>query len=157
MFFRCGCLYHTASSFKLLVGPIVLYAILAAFDVQPNPFEPMLFTSYPISSSSPDDVRYAKGWLDIVFVLYHIIVFSFIRQFALLDIILPIARRLGIRKQAKLDRFGEQAYAMLYYGTMGIWGIVSLSLFMYSISLNLAYSSSWRLFQHGGTGLRLTS
>lgn len=140
-----------------MVGPIILYAALAAFDVRPNPFEPMLFTSYPIAGSSPDDIRYAKGWLDIVFILYHIIVFSFIRQFALLDVILPIARRLGIRKQAKLDRFGEQAYAVLYYGAMGVWGTVSLPLFMCPIFLNLTCSSSWRLSRRGGTGLRPTS
>lgn len=102
----------------------------------------MLFTSYPIADPSPDDIRYAKGWLDIVFILYHIIVFSFIRQFVILDIILPIARRLGIRKQARLDRFGEQAYAMLYFGVMGVWGTVSLSLFVYLMLLNLACSLS---------------
>lgn len=125
--------------------------------MQPNPFEPMLFISYPIAGSSPDDMRYAKGWLDIVFVLYHVVVFSFIRQFAILDIILPFARRQGIKKQARLDRFGEQSYAMFYYGVMGVWGTVSLSLSMYSMVLNLACSSSWRLSRRGGTSLRTTS
>lgn len=85
----------------------------------------MLFISHFVPTSPPDDPRYAKGWLDILFIAYHIIVFSFIRQFTLFEIIFPIARKLGIKKQAKLDRFGEQAYAVLYYGTMGFWGAVS--------------------------------
>lgn len=93
--------------------------------MQPNPFKPMLFISHHVPTSSPDDPRYAKGWLDLLFIAYHIIVFSFIRQFTLFEIIFPIARKLGIKKQAKLDRFGEQAYAVLYYGTMGFWGAVS--------------------------------
>lgn len=114
-----------ASSFKLLIIPVILFGILEALNVQPNPFKPMLFISHHITSSSPDDPRYAKGWLDIPFILYHIIVFSFIRQFTLFKIIFPVARKLGIKKQGKLDRFGEQAYAMLYYGTMGFWGAVS--------------------------------
>ncbi|PAV20831.1 longevity assurance s LAG1 LAC1 [Pyrrhoderma noxium] len=112
-----------SSSFKLLLIPIVAYCVLFAFGVKSNPFEPMLFISYPVETSSPDDPRYAKGWLDIVFIAYHIIVYSFVRQFTILKIIFPVARKLGIKKQAKLDRFGEQAYSMLYYGGMGFWGI----------------------------------
>lgn len=107
--------------------PVILYVICSALNVEPNPFRPLLFISYRIPTSSPDDPRYAKGWLDIPFLAYHIIVFSFIRQFTLFKIIFPVARYLGIRTPAKLARFGEQAYAVLYYGAMGIWGIVSNS------------------------------
>ncbi|EJD01093.1 longevity assurance proteins LAG1/LAC1 [Fomitiporia mediterranea MF3/22] len=112
-----------SSSFKLLMVSALFYIIFDYLKIRPNPFTPMLFISYPISESAVDDVRYAKGWLDLVFIAYHIIVFSFIRQFVLLKIIRPMAVRLGIRKEAKLDRFGEQAYAMLYYGAMGFWGM----------------------------------
>ena len=110
-----------------MMTPVVLYAVFAALNIRPNPFEPMLFISHPVPGSSPDDPRYAKGYLDLVFLAYHIIVFSFIRQFAILKCIHPLARSLGIRKQAKVDRFGEQAYAVLYWGSMGIWGTVSVS------------------------------
>lgn len=109
----------------MLLIPIGLYALWATLlKSQPNPFESMLFISHRVPESTDDDPRYAKGWLDLLFIAYHVIVFSFIRQFTILNIILPIARYLGIRKQAKLDRFGEQGYAMLYYGTMGFWGTV---------------------------------
>ena len=113
------------------------YCVLFVFGVKSNPFEPMLFISYPVETSSPDDPRYAKGWLDIVFIAYHIIVYSFVRQFTILKIIFPVARKLGIKKQAKLDRFGEQAYSMLYYGGMGFWGIVRVFFAYDPESLNL--------------------
>ncbi|KAI5124910.1 hypothetical protein M0805_007338 [Coniferiporia weirii] len=117
-----------SSSFKMLMVPISLFLVCSMFGMQSNPFAPMLFISHPIADSAADDPRYSKGWLDLVFIAYHIIVFSFIRQFIILKIVFPIARRLGIKKQAKLDRFGEQAYAMLYYGTMGVWGLYIMSL-----------------------------
>ena len=104
--------------------PIALYVVCELLGVEQNPFAPMLFISYYLPDSSPDDPRCGKGWLDLVFIAYYIIVFSFIRQFTLFKIVHPIARRLGIRKQAKLDRFGEQGYAMLYWGSMGFWGAV---------------------------------
>ena len=114
-----------ASSLKLLSIPIFFYGVFEIFGIKPNPFEPMLFLSYPIPESSQGDVRYRKGWLDLLFITYYIIVFSFVRQFILLKVIRPISIRLGIKKPAKLDRFGEQAYAVLYYGVMGFWGMVS--------------------------------
>ncbi|THH08649.1 hypothetical protein EW145_g2568 [Phellinidium pouzarii] len=116
-----------SSSFKMLMIPVVLYVFFAILAIEPNPIAPLLFISYPIENRAIDDPRYAKGWLDIAFITYHIIVFSFIRQFTILKIIFPVARYLGIKKQAKLDRFGEQAYAMLYYGAMGFWGLYIMS------------------------------
>ncbi|KLO10177.1 longevity assurance proteins LAG1/LAC1 [Schizopora paradoxa] len=114
-----------SSSFKLLIIPIVLFGFCKIFFPNgPNPFEPMLFISHQIPDSPKDAPRYAKGPMDLVFLAYHIIVFSFIRQFTLFYILHPIALRLGIKKGSKLERFGEQAYAVLYYGTMGVWGIL---------------------------------
>lgn len=105
--------------------PIVLYAVTkVALPGGPNPFEPMLFISHRVPNTPPDDPRYAKGLQDLVFVAYHIIVFSFIRQFTLFNIIHPLGLRLGLKRGLKLERFGEQAYAVLYYGTMGAWGVV---------------------------------
>lgn len=106
--------------------PLVLYGLTKiAFPNGPNPFEPMIFISYEVADSPQEDPRYAKGPRDLAFLAYHIIVFSFIRQFTLFNLIHPIALSLGIKRGSKLERFGEQAYAVLYYGTMGAWGIVS--------------------------------
>jgi len=108
--------------------PLVLFCLTkVAFPNGPNPFEPMIFISHPLLDSSPDDPRYAKGPQDLVFVLYHIIVFSFVRQFTLFNIIHPFALRLGIKRGTKLERFGEQVYALLYYGAMGVWGMLIMT------------------------------
>jgi len=105
--------------------PVVLFCLTkVAFPNGPNPFEPMIFISHPVQNSPTNDPRYAKGPLDLVFVLYHIIVFSFIRQFTLFNIIHPFGLRLGFKRGLKLERFGEQAYAVLYYGGMGVWGVL---------------------------------
>ncbi|KAH7914205.1 TLC domain-containing protein [Hygrophoropsis aurantiaca] len=116
-----------ASSFKLLAVPVMLYInwhVLAPYVAPqvPNPFEPLLFVSHHIPTSTPDDPRYAKGYLDLVFVSYYIIFYSFVRQFITIIVCRPIARYFGIRRQSKLDRFGEQGYALVYFAVMGAWG-----------------------------------
>ena len=66
---------------------------------------------------------------DIIFLLHHIVTFSFIRQSITLYVLRPLAKRLGIRG-SKILRFQEQGYSMLYYGTMGCWGLVSRAIAM---------------------------
>ena len=123
--FTCICSkIFLGSSLKLLLIPAFLYlACATVLSQDENPFAPFLFISHHIPSPS-DDPRYSKGWLDLVFIGYYVIVFSFVREFTLHRIVYPIARALGLRKHAKVKRFGEQGYAMLYWGSMGIWGAV---------------------------------
>jgi very-long-chain ceramide synthase len=116
---------------KLLLIVVVLYTnweILAPYVAKglSNPFAPLLFISHRVPESSPDDPRYQKGYLDLVFIAYYIIFWSFVRQTITLYICRPIARWFGIKKEAKLDRFGEQAYAVLYFGFTGFWGLVRI-------------------------------
>lgn len=118
---------NPVSSFKLLMIPVLLYInweLLAPYVAPgfPNPVAPLLFISYRIPDSSPDDPRYAKGYLDLVFLAFHIVFYSFLRQFITIVICHPIARYFGIKKRGKLDRFGEQGYALLYFAVMGAWG-----------------------------------
>jgi acyl-CoA-dependent ceramide synthase len=115
-----------ASSFKILIVPIILYVGWKILNPhEDNPFEPFLFISHRVPQSPDADPRYAKGWKDLLFIAYHIVVFSFVRQFIILKLAIPIAWRFGIKKRAKLDRFGEQGYCVLYHGVMGFWGLVS--------------------------------
>ncbi|TDL29583.1 longevity assurance proteins LAG1/LAC1 [Rickenella mellea] len=116
------------SALKMLLIPVVLYFVWDILHIPfANPFAPLIFISHRVPDSDPSDPRYSKGWMDIPFVLYHVIVFSFIRQFAILKVLIPLGRRLGLKKAAKIDRFGEQGYAMLYHGGMGIWGLFIMS------------------------------
>lgn len=121
-----------ASSFKMIVTVFVLWAnweLLAPYISQelPNPFTPLLFISHPVESASPDDPRYQKGYLDLVFIAFYIVVWSFIRQIFTLHVFHPAARWYGIKKENKLSRFGEQGYSVVYWGFMGAWGVVSLA------------------------------
>ncbi|KAG8703930.1 hypothetical protein FRC08_002559 [Ceratobasidium sp. 394] len=99
-----------ASSFKLLMIPLVLYGnfeLVTRFIFKhpyANPFAPLLFISYYLPDSDPSDPRFDKGWLDLVFVAYYVIFFSFVRQSVTIHIIRPFAKSLGVHRESKLDR-----------------------------------------------------
>ncbi|KZP13898.1 hypothetical protein FIBSPDRAFT_936101 [Athelia psychrophila] len=121
-----------SSSFKLLIIPVVLYVsweLLAPYVAQdlPNPFAPLMFISHHIPTSPASGPRYAKGYLDLLFLAYYVVFFSFVRQVATVTIFRRIGKYFGLRKRAKLDRYGEQGYAMVYYGLMGLWGVRIMS------------------------------
>ena len=61
---------------------------------------------------------------DIAFACYYVIVFSFIRQSLVIYFLRPLARYFGIRKDAKIERFTEQGYAILYFSCTGTVGLV---------------------------------
>ncbi|EKM55309.1 uncharacterized protein PHACADRAFT_120551 [Phanerochaete carnosa HHB-10118-sp] len=121
-----------SSSLKLLLIGALLWAnwkLLAPWVAQElnNPFEPLLFVSHRIPDSPPEDPRYQKGCFDLVFIAYYIIFWSFIRQSFTIYIARPAGHWFGIKKMTKLDRFGEQTYAVLYFGVMGSWGLRIMS------------------------------
>jgi acyl-CoA-dependent ceramide synthase len=90
-----------------------------------NPFAPLLFISHPVPNSVPGDQRYQKGPLDVLLLAYHIVVWSFVRQLISVNVARALGPRFGIKKVAKLDRFGEQLYAIVYFSFFGCWGVVS--------------------------------
>ncbi|KAK7470545.1 sphingosine N-acyltransferase lag1 [Stygiomarasmius scandens] len=112
-------------SLKVLVIPLVLYfnwQLLPWSKDYPNPFGAFFLLSHPVPDSPPDDPRYAKGYYDLLFIAYYIVFFSLVRQLITINLCRPIARYFGIRKEGKLDRFGEQGYAFIYFAVMGAWG-----------------------------------
>ncbi|KAM5540479.1 hypothetical protein V8D89_005937 [Ganoderma adspersum] len=120
------------SSLKILLFFFVLWAnweLLSPYVAEdvPNPFTPLLFISHPIPSSSDDDPRYQKGYLDFAFLAYYIVFWSFVRQAITIYLCRPIGRWFGLKKEAKLDRFGEQGYAMIYFAFTASWGVRIMS------------------------------
>ncbi|KAA1466431.1 longevity assurance proteins LAG1/LAC1 [Dentipellis sp. KUC8613] len=119
-----------ASSLRLLLIPIILHINWILFTPlimshpPSSPFAPLLFISHPTPSPTDDktDPRYRKGPLDLVFIAYYIIFWSFVRQVIMLRVFPPVARYFGIHKHAKIERFGEQGYAMVYFAFLGFWG-----------------------------------
>ncbi|KZV72106.1 longevity assurance proteins LAG1/LAC1 [Peniophora sp. CONT] len=123
---------NPSSSFRILLIPVILHlnwiylVPLLTGTHAPSPFAPLLFISHPTPSPTGDDVndpRYRKGWLDLVFISYYIVFWSFIRQSITIHVCSPFARSFGINRPAKLDRFGEQGYAVLYFAFFGAWGV----------------------------------
>lgn len=123
-------------SFKWMVNPLtslkMILVILAAYYAlefslpagTSNPLRPFVFISYPLKRlASEERTRYTKGPLDMCFLLFYIIVFSFVRQSVTEYIVRPFARRLGIRTESKTLRFMEQAYAAIYFSASGALGL----------------------------------
>ncbi|KAI0719844.1 TLC domain-containing protein [Cerioporus squamosus] len=117
-----------SSSLRILLffgGLWASWEVIAPRDL-PNPFTPLLFISHYIPTSSPDDPRYRKGYLDLLFIAYYIVFWSFVRQIIIIYLFRPLARHFRVNK-AKLVRFGEQGYAMLYFAFMAAWGVRIMS------------------------------
>ncbi|KAF8621577.1 hypothetical protein AX15_007603 [Amanita polypyramis BW_CC] len=119
-------IYPSSALFLLLV-PVVLHTnwLFLAPVVSPgapNPFAPFFLLSGLVPSSSPSDPRYAKSYLDLLFIAYYVVFWSLVRQWLTINVSRPVARYLRIRKETKIDRFGEQTYALLYFFVFGAWG-----------------------------------
>ncbi|KAF8745908.1 hypothetical protein AX14_004213 [Amanita brunnescens Koide BX004] len=123
---------NPSSAFIVLLAPVVLYAnwrfLAPLFEPGiSNPFAPFFLLSGLVPSSSRDDPRYAKSYLDLLFIAYYVVFWSFVRQSLTIYVSRPIARYFKIRKEAKIDRFGEQTYAFLYFLVVGAWGLRIMS------------------------------
>lgn len=138
-------LVKPTESFSLIAVTVISWAIIEYSSILPlarNPLSALLFISYPLTptvdelASSNPGPRYGKGPLDLCFLVFYIIVFSFLRQSLTEFIIKPFARSLGIRSESKLTRFMEQAYAVVYFSASGAYGVVSRAL----VQLRRAFS-----------------
>lgn len=97
----------------------------------PNPFAPFFFISGHLPNSPKDDPRYAKSYLDLLFIAYHIVFWSMVRQWLTINVSRPVARYFRIKKEAKINRFGEQTYALFYFFVFGAWGYVSFTCYLF--------------------------
>lgn len=83
----------------------------------------MIVPSYAIEGTD----QYGKGVNDFYFVGFYALVFTFLREFLMCFLLRPLALYLGITKEAKVKRFMEQSYSMIYYGTSGPLGLYIMS------------------------------
>ena len=82
-----------------------------------------LSTHAKLFPNEPKLLRYGKGWLDVCFMGFYIIVFSFLRQVITGHIFKPLAARWNLKTENKCVRFAEQGYALTYWGVMSIFGL----------------------------------
>lgn len=128
-----------SSSLPILVLPILLYLNHEYILTNPNiplpdvfrqivpvttknPWTPLLFLSGFDGRDEAGTSFYKRSWLDLLFIAYHIVFFSFVRQSITLYFLRPLVKRLGI-PPAKFERFTEQGYAFIYFGFFGPLGM----------------------------------
>ncbi|KAJ7093846.1 TLC domain-containing protein, partial [Mycena belliarum] len=126
-----------AAALPVLLAPAAVYfawelflPLLPTELPHTNPLAPLLFLSHPVlhpnfSSSTP--ATYTRGPRDALFVAYHVVTFSLLRQVITTAAGERIGRRVGLARAGKRARFGEQAYAFLYFLVFGAWGVRIMS------------------------------
>ncbi|KAJ6592860.1 TLC domain-containing protein [Mycena capillaripes] len=124
-----------AESLPILVIPAILYLnweillphLLRALEIEiptENPFASCILLSHRVPGPEP---RYARGKGDIMFVAYHVVVFSLVRQVITVTLAPRVGRFFGLNRTGKLERFGEQGYAFVYFLVFGAWGVRIMS------------------------------
>lgn len=109
---------------------IVLMAIVGTFFFGDQKttlhayLEKLLVVSYHIEGTD----QYGKGANDFYFVGFYALFFTFFREFLMCCVLRPLAHFLGVKKAAKVKRFMEQTYSMIYYGLSGPLGLWVMSL-----------------------------
>ncbi|KAH8148479.1 uncharacterized protein LAJ45_07582 [Morchella importuna] len=123
--------YRELSYRKTWLNPLLVMIIaLAGYAVNPTPSNPLhacIFLSYRTapdpSSHAPTEYQYDKGPRDLAFVLFYTFLFSFTREFLMLQLLRPIALYNNITKKAKVSRFMEQSYTAIYFSVFGPFGL----------------------------------
>ncbi|KAK4705196.1 hypothetical protein P7C70_g1009, partial [Phenoliferia sp. Uapishka_3] len=98
---------NPATSLKLIVTTVALWAALEYNPfILSNPLSHALFISHPLPPLPSDEgiTRYGKGFLDIAFLAFYIVVWSFIRQGVTEYILRPLAKWAGLKSDAKQVR-----------------------------------------------------
>ncbi len=91
----------------------------------PTSRTPLIFLSYKAryTADTLAAPEYGKGPRDIAFVGFYALVLFFAREFAMQEVLRPLAVSLGITSRRKQGRFNEQAYVALYTGLVGPLGL----------------------------------
>lgn len=100
----------------------------------------MTTLSYPVHDELTRDdegwmnARYYKGRNDLAFVSFWIIFFTYFRALVMKSYFNPMGKRLNIRG-AKLERFEEQGYIIVYYIVSWSVGMVRFGTAVTSLSI----------------------
>lgn len=108
-----------------LLPLIVLVTVWTAYFTSGNYTESNILHMFvAISYHVPGTNQYGKGIKDLAFVTFHMVFFTFFREFCMECILRPLAKfLLGSTKPAKVTRFMEQSYSVIYYGLSGPFGL----------------------------------
>ncbi|KAJ7253887.1 TLC domain-containing protein [Mycena rebaudengoi] len=110
-----------------ILRPIFGHYIPSSSTSLANPFYPIFLLSHPAPTSTTDDPHYVKGYHDLLILGYNVVFFSLVRQVVTITVSRRVAKYFGIKRESKLDRFGEQGYAFVYFLIFGAWGFRIMS------------------------------
>ncbi|KAL8278089.1 hypothetical protein RQP46_009549 [Phenoliferia psychrophenolica] len=116
-----------SQSFAILASVISFYtAWELLLPGNPNPARPFLFVSYELPHKLGDQdgfVRCQKGLMDLLFLPFYIVAFSFLRQAVTQFVVRPVGTLIGIGDGRKMERFMEQGYAIVYFSASSAAGL----------------------------------
>ena len=122
--------YRELSYRQTWINPFLVLVITVVIFLVSNPqgkvhefLEACMIPSYKIEGTD----QYGKGGNDFYFVFYYAIFFTFFREFCMCLLFKPLTAYFNITKEAKVKRFMEQAYAITYFGSAGVFGLWIMS------------------------------
>ncbi|PSS28029.1 hypothetical protein M430DRAFT_132140 [Amorphotheca resinae ATCC 22711] len=83
---------------------------------------------FELSYYNPESGEYYAGWNDAWMVFYWIVVFTGLRAAAMDYVLMPLAKRGGVKTGRDQTRFAEQAWLLIYYSvfwTLGMYLLVN--------------------------------
>ena len=81
---------------------------------------------FELSYYNPETAEYRAGWNDAFMVFYWIVIFTGLRAAFIDYILMPLAKKGGIKTVRDCTRFSEQAWLLIYYSIFWTLGMVSL-------------------------------
>lgn len=107
----------------LIVASTYLCYFLSNNYTASNPLHKFVTISYKTDAKDENGYYlYDKGPKDFAFVLFYMIFFTFFREFCMLVLVKPLARKAGFTNHNKIKRFMEQFYSLIYYGLSSPFG-----------------------------------
>ncbi|KAL9932104.1 hypothetical protein V8E36_009165 [Tilletia maclaganii] len=120
------------------LGPQPLRYLTGLSHRVPSATVALLEPQAALPGSGDHLIRYQKGYGDLAFVAFYVVVYSFIRQASTLYLFRPFAHWWGITNEAKVNRLTEQGYSLLYWGSSSLVGLYVMSF----------QESWWYKFEH---------
>lgn len=96
----------------------------------PNPIAPLkdLIPKFiHLSYLNPSTGDYYKGWDDLYFVIFWVLVWLILRGLLMQIFWNPLGKSLGLKKPKKLQRFSEQGWILVYCSVFWCMGVKILS------------------------------
>jgi very-long-chain ceramide synthase len=79
---------------------------------------------FELSYYNADTGEYRAGWNDAFMVIYWIVIFTGLRAAFLDYILMPLAKKGGVKTERDCTRFAEQAWLLVYYSVFWTLGMV---------------------------------